>query len=232
MKPYLYKWTKLKARFTFLTFSRQYSAIETDIGTAESIAKIIVLHTDYRAKILHIPEKLFKFQIARLCNCKETDFDLRSWRSILPLIVNSLEPLSYSEMWRIKNPQKSPLKWLTPPMLRTLNKWPLKVEKTSTAPWQRCIAPPRDVMPTPSMPPPSAPTVFPAHPTLSAPSASTGPSTSSTREFKAEARYERQISKTSTTTDSTSVRNSIQDLGFENDIFISDASDDELFSQI
>ena len=141
-------------------------------------------------------------------------------------------------MWRIKNPQKSPLKWLTPPMLRTLNKWPLKVEKTSTAPWQRCIAPPRDVMPTPSMPPPSAPsapTVFPAHPappTPSAPSASTGPSTSSTREFKAEARYERQISKTSTTTDSTSVKNSIQDLIFENDIFISDASDDELLSQL
>ena len=239
MKPYLYKWTKLKARFNFLTglkfVTRQSSAMETDIGTAESIAKIIVLHTDFRAKVLHIPEKVFKLQIARLCNCNETDFDLRNWRSILPLIVNSLEPLSYSEMWRIKNPQKSPLKWLTPPMLRTLNKWPLKVEKTSTAPWQRCIAPPRDVMPTPSMPPPSAPsapTVFPAHPTLSAPSASTGPSTSSTREFKAEARYERQISRTNTTTDSTSVRNSIQDLGFENDIFISDASDDELLSQI
>ena len=133
MKPYLYKWTKLKARFNFLTgltfVTRQSSATETDIGTVESIAKIIVLLTNYRAKILHIPEKVFKLQIARLCNCNETDFDLRNWRSILPLIVNSLEPLSYSEMWRIKNPQKNPPRWLTTPMLRTPNWWPLKVEK-------------------------------------------------------------------------------------------------------
>ena len=40
------------------------------------------------------------------------------------------------------------------------------------------------------------------------------------------------LSRTSTTTDSTSVKNSIQDLIFENDIFISDASDDELLSQL
>ena len=84
MKPYLYKWTKLKARFNFLTglkfVTRQSSAMETKIGTAESKAKIIVLRTDYGAKVLHLPEKVFKLQIARLCNCNETDFDLRNWR--------------------------------------------------------------------------------------------------------------------------------------------------------
>ena len=54
------------------------------------------------------------------------------------MIINSLEPLSYSEMWKIKYSMKAPLQWLMPPLVRIPNWWPLKVEDTVTKPWQRC----------------------------------------------------------------------------------------------
>ena len=76
------------------------------------------------------------------------------------------------------------------------------------------IAPPPDVVPPP--PTPSAPR-RPRAPRR--PPASSRPSTSSTKEYSV------QLS-------STSVRNSKQDSGFVNDIFMSEASDDEFLSQL
>ena len=127
--------------------------------------------------------------------------------------------------WKIKHSMKAPLQWLMPPMVRTPNWWPLKVKDTVAKPWQRCIPPPPDVVPPP--PTPSAPRAPRAPRRPLAPSRSTAsskPSTSSTKEYS--------VQLSSRDQHATSVKNSKQDSGFVNDIFMSDASDDEFLSQI
>ena len=186
------------------------------------------MHATYKARVFKVEEKGFKSQIAHVCNCTEDDFDLKDWKTIQVIIINSLEPLSYSEMWKIKHSMKAPLQWPMPPLVRTPNWWPLKVEDTEAKPWQRCIAPPPDVVPPP--PTPSAPRAHraPRRPQAHARrTASSGPSTSSTKEYSVQL-----SSRNQHTTDSTSARNSKQDSGFVNDIFMSDASDDEFLNQL
>ena len=88
IKPYLYKWTKLNAKLNSLTCLNFITRIpntvdtDTDVGTAEAISKIIALHATYKARVFKVEEKVFKSQIAHVCNCTEDDFDLNDWKTI------------------------------------------------------------------------------------------------------------------------------------------------------